>query len=300
MHYLITGGSGFIGRQLCAALVADKNHVTVLTRDRNQARAALPPGIDLVDNLEALSGTPIEAVINLAGASLADGRWTDARKQIIVASRIDTTRRLVDWMLKAEPRPRVLVSGSAIGWYGSSNDPRELDESQPAGTDFPATICVEWEREALRAETAGVRVCCVRTGVVLGPGGGALEKMLTPFKFGLGAELGDGKQWMSWVALSDIARLFAWCAENENARGIYNGTAPSPVTNAEFTKTLAASVGRSAWFRVPAFALRAALGEMSEMLLGGQRVIPKRTVEQGFSFEFPQLAPALSAAVARA
>jgi uncharacterized protein (TIGR01777 family) len=293
MHYLVTGGSGFIGRQLCHSLIIGKHEVTVLSRNAAVARSALPNAVRIVEDLDALQGMSIDAVINLAGANLAEGRWTDARKKIIVSSRVDTTRRLVDWIVSAVSPPRVLVSGSAIGWYGSSHDAPEVDESQPAGSDFPATICVQWEREAQRAASARTRVCCVRTGVVLGNDGGALKKMMTPFKLGLGGELGDGNQWMSWVALSDIARLFQWCAETDDARGIYNGCSPYPVTNAEFTKTLASIVNRPAFLRVPAIALRMALGEMAEMLLDGQRVIPTRTMQDGFSFEFPRLQAAL-------
>jgi len=292
MHYLITGGSGFIGSALCRSLLADGHRVTVLTRDIARARQRLPDAVFLIDRLDFAQD--IEAVINLAGENLASGRWTAVRKHEFVASRIGMTKHLLNWIDRQDSAPAVLVSGSAIGWYGATGD-EELDEDADLGNDFSAHLCRDWEAEAIKAEALGVRVCRVRTGIVLGADGGALKQLLLPFRLGIGGRMGSGRQWMSWVAREDIVALIRWLVDNSGARGAYNGTAPAPVTNAEFARTLGAALRRPALLPMPAFALKVLFGEMADILLTGQRVVPKRAIAEGFTFKHPDLAPALAA-----
>ena len=292
MHYLITGGSGFIGSALSRAAVADGARVTVLTRNVARARAQLPAAVALIDQLR--DARDVDVVVNLAGENLSARRWTPTLKQEFRDSRIGTTQGVLDW-ISAQPRkPRVLISGSAVGWYGARGD-EELAEDAEPGDDFAARLCREWEAQARKAETFGVRVCIIRTGIVLDAGGGALQKMLLPFRFGLGGPIGGGRQWLSWIARSDIVALIRWLATNETARGAYNATAPHPVTNAQFADALGRALHRPAVLPMPAFVLRALLGEMAEMVLTGQRVLPKHASAEGFTFQFAELPAALNA-----
>jgi len=295
MHHLITGGSGFIGSALCRSLVADGHRVTVLTRDIERARGRVPEAVFLIDRLDFAE--KVDAVVNLAGENLAGGRWTAARKHEFVGSRIGTTKRLLDWIDRQDSAPAVLVSGSAIGWYGPRGD-EELDEDADIGNDFSAHLCRDWEAEASKAEALGVRVCCVRTGIVLGADGGALKKMLLPFRAGIGGRMGSGRQWMSWIARADIVALIRWLIDHDSARGAYNGTAPAPVTNAEFARALGAALHRPALLPTPAPALKLLFGEMADILLTGQRVLPRRATVEGFAFKYPELSAALSAILA--
>jgi len=295
MHHLITGGSGFIGSALCRSLVADGHRVTVLTRDIERARGRVPEAVFLIDRLDFAEN--IDAVVNLAGENLAGGRWTAARKHEFVGSRIGTTKRLLDWIDRQDSAPAVLVSGSAIGWYGPRGD-EELDEDADIGNDFSAHLCRDWEAEASKAEALGVRVCCVRTGIVLGADGGALKKMLLPFRAGIGGRMGSGRQWMSWITRADIVALIRWLIDHDSARGAYNGTAPAPVTNAEFARALGAALNRPTLLPTPASALKLLFGEMADILLTGQRVVPRRAMAEGFAFKYPELSAALSAVLA--
>lgn len=292
MHYLITGGTGFIGKALCASLIADQHRVTVLTRNVSRADACLPKGAMAIDSLEDAGN--VDVVINLAGENLTDGRWSDERKQVFLESRIGTTRRLNEWMATEDSPPQVMVSGSAIGWYGAKGGERLTEESSP-GNDFAASLCLAWEAEAMKAKALGVRVCLLRTGIVLAAEGGALSKMLLPFKFGVGGPMGDGRQWMSWITRHDLIRIIRWLAETGSASGAYNGTAPTPVINAEFAETLATALHRPSIIRTPAIALKLLFGEMADMLLTGQRVIPERAIRNGFHFDYPELSRAISA-----
>lgn len=286
MHVLITGGSGFIGRALCTELRRAGATATVLSRRPDAVR--LPVGAQVVGSLEGLPA--VDAVVNLAGENLAGGRWTAARKQRFRDSRLDVTRQLVDWLarLPAAQRPKVLVSASAIGYYGLGGE-QPLDESAPAGEDFAAGLCRDWEAAAMRAEALGLRVCRLRIGIVLGHSGGALAQMLPAFRLGLGGRLGNGRQWMSWIRRNDLARMIVWLLNKPDARGAYNGTAPEPVRNAEFTGALAAALRRPALLPVPAPVLRLALGEMAELLLHGHPVLPTRALAEGFEFHSPLL-----------
>ncbi len=290
MHILLTGGTGFIGRALCPQLMQAGHELTVLTRNPGNAAAALQ-GVPAITALQQLG--PVDAVVNLAGEPLAEGRWTERRKQEFRTSRIGTTRALVEWMQAQAQPPRVLISGSAIGYYGPREGDAALDETSAAGADFSAQLCRDWESEALRAEALGVRVCLLRTGIVLGQDGGALAKMLPPFKLGAGGPMGDGEQWMSWIHRDDLVGLIQWLLEHEQARGAYNGTAPAPVTNREFAQRLGKALNRPALITTPAFALKLLFGEMSTLLLTGQRVLPAQALALGFVFSHPELGAAL-------
>jgi uncharacterized protein (TIGR01777 family) len=235
-----------------------------------------------------------DGVIHLAGEPIAAKRWSDKQKERIRSSRILTTRALVEAIAKAKERPKFLLNGSAIGYYGAHGDETLTEEAHP-GNDFLARLSIEWEKEATRAEEHGLRVIRLRTGIVLGKGGGALAKMLLPFKLFIGGPLGSGKQWMSWVHLEDEIGLIQLLIENPQARGAVNATAPNPVTMKEFCQTLGRALHRPSWAPVPAFVLRLMLGEMAEMLLTGQRVLPEKALSLGYRFRYPDLREALRA-----
>ncbi len=292
MRILVTGGSGFIGSALCPHLRAQGHDVVVLTRNV-PATARRMPEVRAIGRLQ--DADDIDAVINLAGESLTGGRWTARRKQAMRDSRLGTTRALLGWIAASAYRPRVLVSGSAVGYYGPRDDDAPLDESAPPGNDFGATLCRDWEEEAQAAAALGVRVAIVRPGIVLDDDGGALAKMLPAFRLGAGGAMGDGRQWMSWITRADLVRMIAWLLARDDAQGAYNATAPAPVRNREFADTLAATLHLPARLDMPAPALRLLFGEMAGILLTGQRVVPVRAQAEGFAFDHPTLAQALRA-----
>lgn len=295
MHVLVTGGTGFIGRALCARLVGDGHRVSVLTRSRAGALSALPAGTACVERLDALAEA-VDACVNLAGENLGTRRWTPARKRTFVDSRIDTTRRLVDFFAAQSQRPRVLVSGSAIGWYGARGDePLTEDASAGAPDEFTVQLCRAWESEAQRAEALGVRVCRVRTGIVLERDGGSLAQMLLPFRLGLGGPIGGGRQWISWIHREDLVSLLSWLLTTPAASGVYNGTAPQPVIQRDFAKALGRALHRPAVMPMPAPVLRLLMGEMAGIVVTGQRVVPQRALQQGFVYRYPELDSALAA-----
>lgn len=288
MNITLTGATGFIGQRLVRELVSRGDAVTVLTR---RARGG-SPGLRYV---EWDSVTPpvidADAVVHLAGEPVAQ-RWTAEVKSRIRSSRVDGTRALVDGILTAQRRPAVLVSASAIGIYGDRGDEVLTETSRP-GTGFLADVSVEWERESARAVAHGARVVNPRIGIVLGAEGGALAKMLTPFKAGVGGRLGSGKQWMSWIHVDDMVSLILFALDDDAVVGPLNGTAPAPVRNSEFTTELAGVLHRPALFPVPGFALRTIFGEMSEVLLASQRVVPEKAERLGFQFRCRDLRTAL-------
>lgn len=291
MVVAIAGGSGFLGRLLAARLRSNGDRVVTLTR-----KSGVPDSITW--NPDGTAGTlasdldGADAVVNLAGENLAGGRWTAARKEALASSRILPTRTLVAAINKCARPPRVLVSGSAVGYYGACGD-EPVTEATPAGTDFLARICVDWEQEARSVDTSRTRLAIVRTGVVLSKDGGALQMMLLPFKLGLGATVGSGQQYFSWIHAEDWVSMVAWLIRNDHASGAFNAAAPSPVTNETFTRTLARVLGRPALFKAPAFAMHLAAGEMADMVLHGQRVMPVRAEHAGFQFAHRTLEPAL-------
>jgi len=293
---VIAGGSGFIGKALVRDLSAI-GEVVVLSRHPESATGARPNERMVHWDPKSETGewtreiASADAVVNLAGASIAEGRWNDARKQELVNSRIESTRAIVN-VLRREKRERVLINASATGYYGDRGS-ELLDESSPAGSDFLATLALKWEAEAQRAE-GFARVVMLRFGIVLDAAGGALAKTLLPFKLGAGGVLGSGDQYWSWIDLTDVVGLVRWAIENNEASGAINATAPEPVTNREFTKTLAAALHRPAIIPAPAFALRIALGEMADaLLLKGQRVLPARAEKLGYKFQHRTLESSL-------
>jgi uncharacterized protein (TIGR01777 family) len=239
-----------------------------------------------------------DAVINLAGEPIVDAFWSAKRKQVLRDSRVALTEKLVQRIAAAKQKPSVLLSGSAVGLYGNSGD-KEMYESASAGNDFAANLCRDWEVAALAAKAFGVRVCLLRTGLVLSNSGGLLGKMLLPFKLGMGARLGDGKQWMSWVHIDDYVAMVLRLLQDEQMSGPFNMTAPNPVTNAEFTRALARGVHRPAFFAAPSFVLQLAMGERSALVLEGQRVLPGNLADAGYQFKYPKLNSAFEALLRR-
>jgi len=277
MRVVVTGGTGFIGRVLAARFLAEGDDVVVPRRGDTS-------GVDGAD-----------VVVNLSGEPIAQ-RWTDAARRRIEESRTEGTRRLVAAIASAKARPSVLISASAVGYYGARGD-EELDEEAPPGDDFLARLCVRWEEEAAAAAALGVRVVRIRTGVVLAADGGALAKMLPAFKVFAGGPVGSGMQWMSWIHRDDLVSLFLFALRSAAVAGALNGTAPVPVRNRDFASALGAALHRPAVFPAPAAALRLVFGEMATILLDGQRVVPKRALSLGFSFRYPDLRSALHAAL---
>ena len=292
MRIFVTGATGFVGKVLLERLAGEGHDAIAWVRDPDRARRALGRGVELVpiDQDPAGALATSEAVVNLAGEPVV-GRWSKAKKSAMIESRVGLTRRLVDAIGRASPAPSALVSASAVGYYGDGGD-TVLAESSPPGHDFLATLCRDWEAAALGAERHGLRVALIRIGVVLGHGG-ALDKMLPPFKAGVGGRIGSGEQYMPWIHVEDLVELFATALRDARYRGPINGTAPSPITNEELTRTLAELLHRPAIVPVPAFALKLIFGEGATMLMTGQRAVPERARELGFAYRFPELQGAL-------
>jgi uncharacterized protein (TIGR01777 family) len=297
MKILVTGGTGFIGKALVKTLVGDGHQVTVLSRSPENVERILGQEVVGLGHLSFLQpDMGFDVIVNLAGAPIFDARWSEARKRLIRDSRIGLTEQLVACIGRMTVKPKLLISGSAIGYYGDQGD-QILTEASSVRSDFSHRLCADWEQAASRAAEFGVRVCLMRTGLVIAGDGGLLQRMLLPFRLGIGGRLGSGRQWMSWVHREDWIRIAQTMIADETMRGPYNATAPNPVTNRQFTSTLARCLHRPALFPVPAFVLKALLGEMSELVLGSQRVLPERLLMHGFTFRHPDLEGALRAAL---
>lgn len=296
---LITGGTGYIGQALCPRLIERGYSLSVLSRQDASQVQALCGSAEPVSDLRNLEGHPgFDAVINLAGEGIAEKRWSEARKQELLASRIGLTRSLVAVIKSWQEAPSVVISGSAVGFYGDQGDIPVTEGTAP-NDEFTHRMCNDWELEAQTAQSDSTRVCLSRTGLVVGPNGGFLEKMLLPFKLGLGGRLGNGNQYMPWVHRDDVVAALLWMLETPGADGPYNVVSPNPTTNREFTKTLASVLNRPAIFPAPEAVLKLALGEMAGLLLTGQKAIPERLLEAGFQFKYPELEPALRHATNR-
>lgn len=310
MRLLIAGGTGFIGSALCKALSQEGHELLLLSRhpERHPQISSHRPDSQSPDTNPAVVSkvtvlswddqewkqwmSTCEGVINLAGEPIASGRWTTDQKVKIQDSRVQSTRCLVEAMASLSKRPSVFINASAIGYYGSHGD-ELMDESSGPGTDFLATTCQAWESEARRAEDLGLRVVRLRIGLVLATDGGVLSKMLPPFRFYIGGPLGSGRQWVSWIHRDDVVGLVGWVLGQPTLTGVINLTAPEPVIMREFCRTLGRVLHRPSWISVPSLLLRIGLGEMADLLLTGQRVVPRIALDQGYRFRYPHLEGAL-------
>jgi hypothetical protein len=290
MRVIITGGTGLIGRQLAGSLAGDRHEVIVLSRTPSQA-SGMPAGVRLErwDAKTSAGWGPLvdgaDAIVNLAGESLAEGRWTDARKQAILDSRVNAGKAVVEAIRASSQKPKVVVQASAVGYYGPRGR-EEITEDAKPGSDFSAKICVDWEASTQPVESLGVRRPVIRTGIVLSADGGALPRMLLPFKFFAGGKLGSGEQGFPWIHMADEIAAIRFLIDTASASGPFNLTAPNPPTNAGFAKAIGQAMGKPSAIPAPGFALKAAFGEMSTVLLDGQRAVPKRLLDLGYTFRF--------------
>ncbi len=296
MRILITGATGLLGQALTTSLLENGHEVLKASRkdpiDESHVKWSIDSGFADPEKLEGL-----DVVVHLAGENVSGLRWTDEKKKAIRDSRILGTRNVVDAISNLKNKPKTFIASSAIGFYGERGD-EEMTETSPAGDNFLAGVCKEWEIESRRAEDAGIRTVLLRTGIVLSKEGGALSTMLLPFKMGVGGVVGSGKQWMSWISLDDEVAIINYCIENENIRGAVNAVAPNPVTNAEFTKTLGEVLYRPTFLPLPEFAVSMIFGEMGDaLLLASTKVLPKRLEDAGFEFKYPNLKEAIENAV---
>jgi uncharacterized protein (TIGR01777 family) len=295
MKVAIAGGTGFVGSRLVERLLAEGHQVLILTR--NPASVKPAPSVEVVAYNPKESGawqqsiSGCDAVVNLAGEPIAEKRWTPEHKQEIVNSRKIGTQKIVEAISKANPKPLVLVSASAIGYYGTS-ETATFEESSPSGNDFLAQVCQEWEAEAQKVKDTGTRLVIVRIGIVLAMGG-AIGKMIPPFKMFAGGPIGTGKQWFSWIHRDDLVNLILFALQQREVEGVLNATAPNPVRMNEVSQTLGEVLNRPSWLPVPAFALEVLLGDGAQVVLEGQQVLPKRTITQGFDYQYPSLKQAL-------
>ena len=299
MKIAIAGATGFVGSRLVEQLQSQGHQIVILTRSPQQASNRFPQA-EIVGYNPLKSGewqatiSGCDAVINLAGEPIAEKRWTPDQKQVMLESRKLGTEKIVEAIAQATVKPPVLINASAIGYYGTS-ETSKFDETSPAGTDFLAQVCTAWEAAAQAATVSGTRVVILRLGIVLGENGGVLGKMLAPFSAFVGGPIGSGKQWFSWIHRDDVVKLIIAAITDPQIEGVYNATAPNPVTMETFAQTLGTVMSRPSWLPVPNFALEALLGEGAIVVLQGQQVIPTQTLAQGFEFQYPTLQPALAA-----
>lgn len=304
MRIIITGGTGLIGRSLAAVLTNENHEVILLSRSPNRT-SGIPAGAR-VERWDAITSAGwghladgADAIINLAGAGIADARWTDKRKELIKESRMLAGRAVVEAVENAEVKPKVLIQASAVGYYGGTLSDKILTEDSSPGDDYLADVCFDWERSTSAVEAMGVRRAIIRTGIVLSNAGGAWPKIKLPFMLFAGGPLGSGEQWYPWIHITDEVRAIIHLIENQNASGAFNLAAPVPVKNKEMAKVVGKVMGRPSFIPAPGFALKAALGEMSTILLDGQRAIPQNLTETGFRFTYPEIEGAVSDLVGR-
>ncbi|MBQ4847929.1 TIGR01777 family oxidoreductase [Pseudoalteromonas sp. MMG005] len=294
MRILVTGATGLIGRQLCGFL-AQQFKVTALTRNVDNAQALFGRKVTCISTLETINFDTIDVVVNLAGEPIAEKRWSTKQKHLITESRINITQQLVTKISQATTPPHTFISGSAIGFYGRQNSQITIDETfNDYNPEFSHHLCNEWEQTARRAESRNTRVCVLRTGIVLSQDAGALTKMLPAFKLCLGGKMADGQQMMSWIHIDDMVNIILHLINNQHLAGTFNATAPNPVSNQEFTKILASTLSRPAVLPMPKIVLRLLFGEMADLLIYGQTVIPKKLLDSQFSFRFNHLDKALA------
>ncbi|PSJ44740.1 TIGR01777 family protein [Zobellella endophytica] len=292
MKILLTGGTGFIGRRLMSHL-RTHHQVSVLSRSPTKVYQRLGHDIEALLSLDELDNLDqFDAVINLAGEPIADKRWSPAQKERICQSRWQLTAQLVDKLKAGSAPPKVMISGSAVGFYGRQGDTLVDEDSRPH-PEFSHEVCARWEQQALAAQSEQTRVCLIRLGMVLGAEGGALKKMVPGYRFGLGGPIGSGKQYMSWIHIEDVVNLILFLLEHEECHGAFNATAPEPVTNEQFSRCLAQVLGKPHFARIPAWSMKLLFGEMAQLLLNGQRVMPVRLQQAGFHFRYPSLDKAL-------
>jgi uncharacterized protein (TIGR01777 family) len=298
MHIIITGGTGLIGRNLSASLIQDGHKVTVLSRNPDNYTGELPKGVTAVQwDAKTAAGwghlaDGADAIVNLAGAGIADKRWSDARKKVIVQSRVDAGNAVTEAVRAAKVKPAVVIQASGVGYYGPSNDSK-LTEASPAGNDYVADVVKQWELSTAGVEAAGVRRVVFRIGIVLSTEGGALPKLTLPFQFMAGGPLGTGDQWYSWVHIDDVVNALKFAIRNAAMQGVYNLTSPGPVPNIDIARKIGLVLNRPSLVAAPSFALKLALGEMATVVLDGQRVVPERLLKAGFRFQFADAEVAL-------
>lgn len=294
MNILLTGGTGLIGRALCRRWLADGHRLWVWSRSPQRVAQLCGAEVKGVGSLQLLDAVALDAVVNLAGAPIADRPWTKARKSLLWDSRVRLTEELVEWLGRREQKPALLISGSAVGWYGDGGEHRLTEADQPVTADFASQLCNAWEERASEAAVLGIRVVLIRTGLVLARDGGFLQRLLPAFRLGLGGRLGNGRQWMPWIHIEDQIGLIDFLLRQPAASGPYNACAPTPVRNLEFTRRLSRCLHRPALLPVPAALLKPLLGELAGLLLGGQHAQPQRLQEEGYSFRFTDLDSALA------
>ena len=302
MNFLITGATGLLGRALCKKLIKNNHQVIALTRNQARARSIFKkiPNSKQISFVSSLTDVPdsatIDVILNFSGEPILFKRWSPQRKQELENSRIGVTQDIITLVRRLDKKPAALISGSAVGYYGDRGD-RKLTEASHGNDEYAHRLCAAWEGTALRVKAYDVRVCIVRTGIVISRDGGFLQGMLTPFKFGLGARIGGGAQWMSWIHQEDFVSIIMQLINNDSISGIVNATSPLPVTNEYFSNLLGKILHRPVLLRTPAWLLESLLGENAAILLGGQRVLPKVLQDKGFEFKYPDLNSALKSII---
>jgi uncharacterized protein (TIGR01777 family) len=293
MKILITGCTGFIGQQLAKSLLQENHEVTGLTRNKQRAKKKVDLSMDWIETLANATERHYDAIINLAGAPIDRGYWTEKRKQTLLTSRLTTTHAIIEYIKQTPVKPKFLISGSAIGFYGPQPH-TTLTENSPTVESFTHQLCQQWEAKALKATNYGIRVCLLRTGVVLGQQGGMLKRLNLPFKLGMGGKLGTGQQWLSWIHIADLIELIKFLLVHPQLSGPINATAPYPVHQANFARQFAQALHRSTWLNLPESVVKLLFGQLgTELLISGQKVVPQQITQAGFEFQYPELSSAL-------